>query len=120
VDKGFAEDWYRGNADRDLADSHLPITLSALQLGPLGMAFHPAELYSVYGLAIRRDSPLANTLVIGYADDIIGYLPDPTAYKAGEYAAITVPKICDIPPYQPNAARDVTAAILQLLRDTVG
>ena len=120
VDKGFAEDWYRGNANRDLADSHLPITLSALQLGPLGMAFHPGEMYSVYGLTIRRDSPLANTLVIGYADDIIGYLPDPNAYKAGEYSAITVPKICDIPPYQPNVGRDVTAAILQLLRGTVG
>ncbi len=119
VDKGFAEDWYRGNADRDLANAHLPITLSVLQLGPLGMAFHPGEMYSVYGLTIRRDSPLANTLVVGYADGIIGYLPDPAAYQAGEYSAITVPKICDIPPYKPNVGREVTTAILQLLRDTV-
>jgi hypothetical protein len=32
--------------------------------------FHPAELFSYYGLAIRRDSPFANTLVAGYANDL--------------------------------------------------
>ena len=52
------------------------------------MVFHPAELYSYYGLEIRRDAPFAHTLVVGYADDILGYLPDPKAYQAGEYAAI--------------------------------
>ncbi len=118
VDKGFAEAWYRDNADRDLKDAHLPITLGALQLGPLGMMFHPAELYSVYGLTIRHDSPLPDTLVVGYADGIIGYLPDPHAYQAGEYAAITVPKILDLPPFTPTAGREMTTAALQLLKDT--
>ncbi|MDY0165318.1 MAG: neutral/alkaline non-lysosomal ceramidase N-terminal domain-containing protein [Thermoguttaceae bacterium] len=120
VDAGFAEDWYRGNADRNVEEAHLPISLSAMQLGPVGLVFHPAELYSVYGLIIRRDSPLSDTLVVGYADGIIGYLADPAAYQAGEYAAITVPKILDIPPFTPNAARETTAAVSQLLRETAG
>lgn len=120
VDAGFAEDWYRGNADRNIEEAHLPISLSAMQLGPVGLVFHPAELYSVYGLTIRRDSPLPDTLVVGYADGIIGYLADPAAYQAGEYAAITVPKILDIPPFTPNAAREMTAAVGQLFRETVG
>jgi hypothetical protein len=95
---------------------HLPITLSAIQLGPVGMVFHPSELYSYYGLAVSRDSPLPHTLVIGYTDGIIGYLADPKAYEAGEYAAVTVPKILDYPPFTPAAARRTAAAAGDLLR----
>ena len=105
VDAGFAADWYRGNQERDLNVKHLPITLSAIQLGPVGMLFHPAELYSYYGLAIRRDSPLHDTLVVGCTDGSIGYLPDPAAYQLGEYSALVVPKIIDFPPFQPTAAQ---------------
>jgi hypothetical protein len=120
VDDGFSADWYRGNQRRDPKLKHLPITLSAIQLGPVGLVFHPAELYSYYGLAIRRDSPLADTLVVGCADGGIGYLPDPEAYRLGEYSAIVVPKILDLPPYQPTAAREMAAAIISLLKKTVG
>lgn len=120
VDADFAQDWYQGNIDRDLSQTHWPLTLSAVQLGPVGLVFHPAELYSVYGLTIRRDSPFAHTLVAGYSDGIIGYLPDPNAYQAGEYAAVTVPKILDIPPFSRTAAREMADAALGLLKDLAG
>jgi hypothetical protein len=120
VDAGFAADWYRANQHRDLNARHLPITLSAIRLGPVGMVFHPGELYSYYGLAIRRDSPFADTLVVGCADGGIGYLPDPEAYRLGEYSALVVPKILDFPPYTPTAARQMTAAAIGLLKQTVG
>ena len=115
VDAGFAEDWFQSSARRDLTQTHAPVPLSAMRLGGLGLVFHPSELYSCYGLMIRRDSPTENTLVIGYADDIIGYLPDPTAYKAGEYSAITVPKIIDLPPFKPTAAGTLTEAAVAML-----
>ncbi len=117
VNAGFAADWFEGNRDRDLNETHLPITLGALQMGDVGLLFHPAELYSFYGLAIRRGSPLADTLVVGYVDDFIGYLTDPQAYQAGEYAAITVPKILDYPPFTAGAAAQMTAAAIDLLRE---
>lgn len=124
VDAGFAEDWYRGNVGRNPSKTHLPIELTAVRLGPIGLLLHPAELYSYYGLAIRRDSPFADTLVVGYTNGCIGYLPDPRAYasdpktkQAGEYAAIVVPKILDIPPYRPTAAREMTAAAIGLLKE---
>ncbi len=120
VDAGFAADWYRGNATRRFDGTQLPITTSALQLGELAMLFHPAELYTCYGLAIRRASPLADTLVVGYTDGCIGYLPDPNAYKAGEYAALTVPKILDYPPFTPTAGRQFAAAATALLKRVVG
>ena len=119
VDAGFAADWFRGNEHRDRSVTHLPITLSAIQVGPVAMLLHPGELYSYYGLAIRRDSPLPDTLVVGCADGCIGYLPDPNAYANGEYSAIVVPKIIDLPPFRPTAARELHAAAVSLLKQTV-
>ena len=116
VDSGFAKDWYQGNRERDLHQTELPITIGSMRIGNIGLAFHPAELYSFYGLAIRRDSPFADTIVVGYADGIIGYLTDPRAYKEGEYAATTVPKILDYPPFSPAAAEQMSLAIVDLLK----
>lgn len=116
VDARFARDWFEGNGDRDLSQTGLPITLAAMRIGNLGLVFHPAELYSYYGLAIRRDSPFPNTIVVGYADGLIGYLTDPQAYKSGEYAAIVVPKILDFPPFTPAAASEMTGTAVDLLK----
>ncbi len=116
VDAGFAEDWYRGNVNRKVDRSFWPISLSAMRLGPIGFAFHPSELYSYYGLAIQRESPFADTLAVGYTDGYIGYMTDPKAFPNGEYAALVVPKITDIPPYEPTAARKMTAAAIDLLK----
>ncbi len=44
VDAGFADDWFRGNEHRDRTIKHLPITLGAIQLGPLGILFPRATL----------------------------------------------------------------------------
>ena len=120
VDAGFAKDWFDANSQRDLNSSHLPCALSAMQLGEVGLIFHPAELYSYYGLAIRRDSPFRDTLVVGYTDGIIGYLPDPAAYAAGEYAAITVPKILDYAPFTPTAAAEMSRAAVGMLKEMAG
>ncbi|MFV1964934.1 MAG: neutral/alkaline non-lysosomal ceramidase N-terminal domain-containing protein [Pirellulaceae bacterium] len=120
VDAGFAKDWFEGNADRDPQQTQLPISLSGIRIGRVGLVFHPAELYSYYGLAIRRDSPLPDTIVVGYADGIIGYLADPRAYEAGEYAAIVVPKILDFPPFTRGAAQEMAQEIVKLLGRTAG
>ncbi|MCL4194667.1 MAG: hypothetical protein KJZ87_23215, partial [Thermoguttaceae bacterium] len=116
VDAGFAADWARASAKRNLDSAALSVPLSAMRLGNVAMVFHPAELYSYYGLAIRRDSPFAETIVVGYTDDSIGYLPDPKAYEAGEYAAMVVPKILDLPPFTPQAAAKLGEAAVGLLK----
>ena len=84
VDARFAEDWAKSAEKWDMSRSTLKIPVSALRLGEIALLFHPAELFSFYGLNIRRDSPFADTLVIGYTDDLIGYLPDPQAYQNKE------------------------------------
>jgi hypothetical protein len=117
VDAGFAADWFKGASRWDLDRHKLAAPISALRLGNCGLVFHPSELYSYYGLAVGRSSPLEQTMVVGYTDAFVGYLPDPNAYKAGEYAAITVPKICDLPPFKPEAGREFAAAAGRLLKE---
>ncbi len=116
VDAGFAADWFEAASKRDPAEKALPASLGALRLGDVGLIFHPAELYSYYGLAMRRAAPTDHTLVVGYTNGIIGYLTDPAAYAGGEYAAITVPKILDYPPFQTTAAGEMAAAGVELLK----
>ena len=81
----------------------------------LALVFHPSELYSYYGLAIDRGSPFRHTLVIGYADGYIGYLPDPKAFERREYAAITVPRILNYPPFTPTAAQRLADEAIDLV-----
>ena len=111
VDARFAKAWFAANANRAAARTELPVPVTAMRIGSVGLVFHPGELFSYYGLAMRHRSPLPNTLVVGYADGLIGYLPDPHSYEAKEYAAIVVPKILDLPPFRPTAARVLTAEV---------
>lgn len=117
VDAGFARAWYEDNADRDLKQTTLDQTISAIKLGPLAMVFHPTELYSFYGLSVRQRSPAADTLVVGYTDGLAGYLADPTAYATGDYGAFTVPKILDYPPFTPQAAALLADSLVAALSE---
>ncbi len=119
VDARFAKAWFQSASQRDASQARTMVPMAAMQLGELGMVFHPAELYSGYGLMIQRDSPLANTLVVGYTNDLVGYLPDPAAYEAGDYSAITVPKIIGLPPFAPTAGRELTSSAVALLKQVV-
>ncbi|MHC4398246.1 MAG: neutral/alkaline non-lysosomal ceramidase N-terminal domain-containing protein [Planctomycetota bacterium] len=120
VDARFAADWAKGAQKWAADQTTLSVPISALRLGSVAMLFHPAELYSCYGLTIQRDSPTEHTLVVGYTNDLIGYLADPKAYEAGEYAALTVPGILDLPPYTPQAGRQFVSAAAELMAKVAG
>jgi len=96
----FERDWYENFAIHyDQSRDQLPTTIAAIRIGDLAMVFHPAELYSYYGLAIERAVASRHVIVVGYAEDYVGYVPDPRAFRDQEYAAITVPKILNYPPF---------------------
>jgi hypothetical protein len=116
VDPPFAKDWFDWAKGYDQSRTRHSTPLSAMRLGNVGFVFHSAELYSYYGLAIRRSSPFADTLVVGYADDALGYVTDPNAYKAQEYAAVVVPKIIGLPPFKPETGQSLADEATRLLK----
>ena len=63
----------------------------ALRAGDLGMVSVPGELFSEYVALIRRDSPLAHTIVLSLGNDYIGYFPTDKAAKEGAYEARAAP-----------------------------
>lgn len=122
VDAGFAKEWYEANVNRKWDAPKYPVAISAVQVGNVGLAFHPSELFSFYGIRTRHDSPFDHTLVTGYTDGFIGYVADPDSYtpgNGGQYAAMTVPMILDIPPYTKEAGMELSVGISDLLKKTV-
>ena len=119
VDAPFAKDWFAGAQKWDLNKTQLPTVVSLLQLGSHGIPFHSAELFSYYGLRIRQDSPLENTILVGYTDGFVGYLTDPTSHRRGEYASAVVPKILDLPPFTADAAQKFTRDVTKFVRSAV-
>jgi len=116
VDAPFAEDWFKSAVKWKQGHNTYTTRISAMRLGQVGFLFHPAELFSCYGLTIRRDSPFPNTVVVGYSDDMIGYVTDPAAYEKGEYAAVVVPKIIGLPPFKTKAGRELAGAAVAALK----
>ncbi len=120
VDEGFGKEWFESMSRWDKGRADLSIRISSLQLGDLGIFFHPSELFSYYGLRLRRDSPFTDSILVGYTDGFIGYLADPSSHAERNYAAVIVPKVLDLPPYTPTAAREFTSQATQFLKDSMG
>ena len=59
-------------------------------------------------------------LCVGYTDDFAGYLTDPAARPAKEYAALVVPKIVYLPPFTTETARQFTRDAQSLLKKLAG
>jgi len=116
VDAGFSRAWFEQASKWNLRKSSYAAPVSAMRFGELAMVFHPSELYSAYGLTVRRDSPFEDTIVVGYGDDMVGYITDPTAYEKGEYAAIVVPKLIGLPPFKPDTGRKLAGAMVDVLK----
>jgi hypothetical protein len=113
----FAKDWRAWAKTWDPKQTAYAAPLSVLRLGDVALAFHPGELYSGYGLYARNRSPFRTTLVVGYCDDLVGYLPDPRAFAADEYAAVTAPKILQLPPFTPQTASAMSRHLVRMLHE---
>lgn len=67
------------------AEQPLRLELAALRLNQTALLFVPGELFVELGLAIQQRSPAALTMVVGYAEDWLGYFPPDAAFAEGGY-----------------------------------
>ena len=83
---------------------------------------HPLELFLTYGKQVQAASPFAHTMVIGYANETVGYLARPQDFDQegfGWYAAVFAPRICRHLPFEHDAGsvfRDHLIAMLHRIR----
>jgi neutral ceramidase len=61
------------------------LKLQAFRIGDFGIDGIPCETYGSTGLAIKKGSPFAVTMVIGLANGYHGYLPPPDQFPLGGY-----------------------------------
>jgi len=86
----------------------IQVEIQAIQLGPVALLSLPVEPFAEIGVAIKAGSPFAATLVSGYSNGMLGYLPIAEAYPEGGYEIW-------VTPFAPEAAALVTAASVDLL-----
>ena len=89
--------------------------LQALRIGDVGLATAPGELFCSLGLDLKKRSPFSRTLLVGYANDAIDYIPDRKAYDEGGYE--TEQKHC---PGAPGTGEKLVDADLDLLAKLAG
>lgn len=60
---------------------------SVVRIGSLAIVFLPGEPFIETALDIEKHSPFANTIIAGYGENNIGYIPTAEALKEGGYEA---------------------------------
>jgi len=63
--------------------------IQAIRIGDVAVVGAPGELFTALGIEIKRRSPFPRTLVVGIANDSIGYIPDAAGFDLGGYQVWT-------------------------------
>lgn len=87
----------------------------AVRIGENALSFLPGEVFVEIGLEIRRRSPFVNTMVIGYTDKCVGYIPAEWDFDLRGYASTMAPKVYGHPLYQRDVRKTLVDECLKLL-----
>jgi len=80
---------YKIKSLRSRGGKTLPMTVQAFRLGEdMAIVALPGEVFVDLGLAIKRASPFATTLVVELANDSPGYVPTRKAFAEGSYETV--------------------------------
>jgi hypothetical protein len=94
---------------------HVAVPLAALRINDEVWLHLRGEVFTALGQAITARSPFAKTVVTTLFGPFIGYLPDSEDFAAGGYAATLVPRILQMPPYNPALSDALVPGALALL-----
>jgi hypothetical protein len=73
--------------DQDAGELRTHMTL--LAIGDLVLVGVPGELFAELGIAIKANPYFRHTFVLGYCNDLVGYIPTREAYEVGGYEVET-------------------------------
>ena len=87
--------------------------LHAIRLGEIAIVGVPGEMFASLGLQIRRQSPFRHTIVVGLANDEVGYIPDREGYSLGGYQTW----VCGHSQLEPGTGEAMVQEALSLLEE---
>ena len=112
----FAVDWTSDILPKlDSLPETLDVPVMAIRMGDTYFAAHPAELFTTFGLDLRRRWPHPDLFVLGYCNGSIGYLPDASEIDRGGYAALQSPKFTGQFPFTANSGPALVDGLLAAL-----
>jgi len=96
----------------------LAVEVQAIRIGEVAVAAAAGEIFVETGLAVKRRSPLANTMFAAYANGLAGYFPLPEDYPRGGYEVDESYLFYRLPaPVAPEAAGLVEETAIRLLHE---
>ena len=116
-------DWARrvlqcaGEGPRDRSEL---LAVQALRLGDVAIVGTGAETFIEIGQDIQEGSCFDKTIVLGYTNGDIGYLPIPDAYPRGDYEVSEAIKYYGTLMWAPESAKIVTDACIAMLDRLAG
>jgi neutral/alkaline ceramidase-like enzyme len=99
----------RVNLDKRELATHL----SLARIGEIAIVGIPGEAFVEFGLALKANPHFAHTFVVGYCNDLIGYIPTREAYPQGGYEV-------DSARVAPGAGEQIVACALAGLSELSG
>ena len=69
----------------DITRRELSTSMTIVTIGDIALIGIPGELFVEFGLTLKQNPHFAHTFVVGYCNDLIGYIPTRAAYDEGGY-----------------------------------
>ena len=79
------EDANRRDRRVDQAAGELRTHMTLLAIGDIVLVGVPGELFAELGIALKANPYFRHTFVLGYCNDLVGYIPTREAYEVGGY-----------------------------------
>ncbi len=90
------------------------IQLQVMRVGSTVLVAIPGEPFIEIALGIKARSKFKHTVVAGYSNGCIGYMPTPEAIEQGGYEVDSAYKFYDIAPLAPSAFNAIVETAVQL------
>lgn len=94
----------------------LSVQVQAVRVGKGVLVAIPAELFCEIGQRIKKSSPFKETMIIGYANGLVGYIPTEDKFGKTGYASTKGPFIYGFPPFAPDVAENVVTGTLKAIQ----
>jgi hypothetical protein len=97
------------------------LEVQAIRLGDALLIGTPGETFVEIGLAVKAESPMAKTFVVGYANGNVGYIQTAQAFEVGGYEVDTAHKFYyGVYSFTAEVEKSITEGALALASEVAG